>query len=793
MLKNYLKIAWRNLVVNKTFSLINIGGLAVGMAVAMIIGLWIWDELSFDKNFENYDHIAFVIQNITSNNVKETRFQVPFPLGNELRNNYGKDFKHIVMSSNSETHVLSADDKKFSETGYFMEPDVIDMLNIKLVKGSKEGLKDPSSIMLSEAVAKACFGDNDPINKTLKIDDSLSVKVTGVYQNMPYSSSFADLTFIAPWDFYVRQANLMKRKNPWRGNAFLLITQLADNVDMDKVSQRIRDVKMRKINKAEQVQNPQLFLFPMHDWHLRSQFVNGVNAGGGIQYVWLFGTIGIFVLVLACINFMNLSTARSEKRSVEVGIRKAIGSSQKLLIYQFFTEAFVMVSFAFLLSLLMIQLALPFFNEVAGKVMVIPWGNPFFWLFSFSFALFTGLISGSYPAFYLSSFQPTKVLKGVFKVGRFAALPRKVLIVLQFTVSIVLIIGTIIVLRQIQFAKNRPVGYDRQGLVILPMSSNDVHTRITAVKDELMETGVVSAVAECESATTDIYGSNGGFEWPGKDPNLAVDFPNTKVSQDYGKTVGWQFEEGRDFSEKFPSDSLAFVINESAAKFMGLKNPVGQTVKLDGTPYQIIGVIKNMIQESPYQPVRPSFYRLSGKRGNYVAIKINPAKSASEAMDKIGTVFKKYNPSQPFEYQFADEAYGKKFGNEERIGKLASFFACLTILISCLGLFGMASFTAEQRIKEIGIRKVLGASVFSIWLLLSKNFVTLISISLIIATPVSYTFMHKWLQRYQFRTDIDWWIFLLTGTGALAITILTVSYQSIKAALTNPSKSLKAD
>ncbi len=531
----------------------------------------------------------------------------------------------------------------------------------------------------------------------------------------------------------------------------------------------------------------------MKNWHLYADFKNGVIVGGSIQYVWLFGIIGVFVLLLACINFIKLKTARTEKRAKEVGIRKAIGSLRLQLIYQFLSESLLVVAFAFVLSVLLVQLALPFFNDVSGKKMSILWGSSLLWLLGIIFSLITGLFSGSYPALYLSSFQPVKVLKGTFKAGRFAAVPRKVLVVMQFTVSVILIVGTVVVFQQIQFAKNRPVGYSRDGLVALPIVTGDIHKQFAAFKDELTKSGAVVSITETGSPTTAVYSSNSGFNWRGKDPSLAVEFPNIDVDDDYGKTVGWQFAEGRDFSKEFATDSAAFVINETAAKFMNLKHPVGEIIKWDDHPFHVIGIVKDMVVESPYAPVRPTLYhRLSGA-GDYVIVKINPRFSAGEALAKIQNVYKTFNPSQPFDYQFVDDEYAKKFGNEERIGKLAGIFAGLAIFISCLGLFGMASFMAEQRTKEIGVRKVLGATVFGLWRLLSRDFVVLVVISLLIAVPVAYDFMHGWLQNYNYHAQLSWWIFAATAAGAIIITLLTVSYQSIKAALMNPVKSLRSE
>jgi len=798
MIRNYLKIAWRNLIKNKASSLINIGGLAVGMAVAMLIGLWIWDEVSYDKNFKNYDHIASAMQNQWINNATETWNGEGYPLGPELRNVYGSDFKHVLMASWTGGHILSYGDKNIKQSGNFIEPGVTDMLSLKMLKGTRNGLKDPESILLSQSTAKAVFGDVDPMYKTIKIDHKLLVKVTGIYEDLPANSSFADLTFISPWQLLVNDQHYDTRfNNPWGASWFQTFVQIADNADMDNVSAKIKNVKLNSLNKTHNDDarfRPEIFLHPMAKWHLYSDFKNGKNAGGRIQYVWLFGIIGIFVLLLACINFMNLSTARSEKRAREVGIRKAIGSMRSQLISQFYGESLLIAFIAFLFGLLLVQLSLPFFNEVSDKKMSVLWGSPLFWLIGIGFSLFTGLIAGSYPALYLSSFQPVKVLKGTFRVGRLAAMPRKILVVLQFAVSVVLIIGTIIVFQQIQFAKNRPVGYDRNGIVVVPLQTEEVGKKYEAVKNDLLASGAVASIAESENQLTDIYISNGGFTWKGKDPALQEEFVSMSVSSEFGKTMGWKIKEGRDFNAAFKSDSSGFIINEAAVKYLGFKNPVGQTINwLGNKTYTIIGVVKNMVNRSVYEPAQQTFFYLrKGPLGN-VNIRINPNMSTHDAISKIGAIFKKYDPNTPFEYHFVDENYAKKFENEERIGKLASCFASLAIFISCLGLFGMASFMAEQRIKEIGVRKVLGASVFNLWRLLSKDFVALVIISLIIATPIAWYFMHKWLQNYQYRAQITWWVFAATALGAVVITLLTVSYQSIKAAMANPVKSLKTE
>lgn len=795
MIKNYFKIAFRTLAKNKVYSFINIAGLALGMAVAMLISLWIFDEISFNKNHKNYERIAQVMQHQTRNGEVGTQTANPYPLGEELRRNYGSDFRYLTMSTWTNNHILSYGDKKFTKSGNHMEPDAPEMLTLKMIKGTWQGLKDPYSILLSESVAKALFDDADPMDKILKMDNSLSVKVTGVYEDLPYNSSFRQMSFLAPWSLYeISQPSLKTMEDPWRPNNFQIFVQLADHADMDKVSAKIKDVKKGKIRPEQRKFKPEVFLNPMSKWYLYSDFKNGKRVGGRIENVWLFGMIGSFVLLLACINFMNLSTARSEKRSKEVGIRKAVGSVRRQLITQFFSESLLVVAFAFVISVVLVLLLLPYFNEVADKKLEMLWTNPVFWLAGICFSLLTAIIAGSYPALYLSSFQPVKVLKGSYKAGRFAAVPRKVLVVVQFTVSIVLIIGTIVVFRQIQFAKSRPVGYTRDGLITINFTTPDIHNHFEVVRNELKQAGAIAEMAESSSPTTNSWSSTSGFEWKGKDPALSVDFQYNEVSYDYGKTIGWQFVSGRDFSKEFATDSTALVVNETGIKFMGLGNAaVGETITWFKRPYRIVGVVKDMIVDSPYEPTRPLFYSLDREQGSMLNLKINPKISTGQALTAIESVFKKYDPGSPFQFTFVDQEYGFKFYNEERIAKLTTFFSVLAIVISCLGLFGVASFIAEQRTKEIGVRKVLGASVVNVWGMLSKDFVLLVIVSLIIATPISYYFLDKWLQKFVYRTEISWWIFIVTGLGTMFITLATVSFQAIKAAMLNPVKSLRSE
>lgn len=796
MFKNYFKFAYRNLRANPMHSFINIAGLSVGMTVALLIGLWVRDEFSYDRTNPNYDRIAQVMQHQYVDGSIGTGKGMPIPLANELRTTYGAAFKHVAICYWLRDHVLSVGEKKLTEKGKFMEEAGPAIVGLKMIKGARDGLSNPESILLSESVAKAIFGEADPMGKVMKIDNHMNATVTGVYEDLPHNSQFYNTQFIAPWALLIANDQELKSDQVvWDWDATEIFVQLADGVDINKASVAIRNSDFDHLKgPQERAYKPAVFLQPMNRWHLYSTFKNGINTGGAIEFVWLFGTIGLLVLLLACINFMNLSTARSEKRAKEIGVRKAIGSLKRQLVMQFFCESLLAAAFALIISLLLVYLALPLFNEVAGKMMAQPLGQPWFWLTALGFCLFTGLIAGTYPAFYLSSFRPVKALKGSFKVGRFAAVPRKVLVVLQCGVSILLIIGSLIVYRQIQFAKDRPVGYDREGLLSVQMTTPDLWNRREVLRNELLRTGKVAEMTTSSSPATGVWAGYNGFDWPGKDPNTQGEFGAISVAPEYGKTVGWQFVAGRDFSREYATDSSGLVLNEAAVKFMGLQKPVGEKISWNGRPFHVLGVVKNMVMDAPYDPPRQTIYFPSIViDANFMLIRIKPTAGVSDALDKIQAVFQRTVPSSPFDYKFVDQEYAKKFSAEERVGKLTGLFSLLAIFISCLGIFGMASFMAEQRIKEIGVRKVLGASVLSLWHLLSGDFVRLVIIASLIAMPVAYYMMSHWLQHYSYRTTIAWWIFAAAGSGAILITLLTVSFQAIKAAIANPIKSLRTE
>jgi ABC-type antimicrobial peptide transport system permease subunit len=794
MFQSYFVTSVRSMKKNKLHAIINIVGLSVGMTVAMIIGLWIKDELSYEKHFDNYSKIGRVLQHVTNNGEVGTWWSIPWPLAEELRKNYGDNFTQVVLTTSADPEVLSYEDKNLTQTGIFAEPDFTELFSLQMIRGTRKALTDQSSVLISESLAKTYFDDSDPIGKIMTLSKDMTVHVAGVYKDIPEQSEFKDTHFIASWQLLYNKREWIKNmREPWRPNAFSLYVAIADNHSFDQVSANIKDAKLKNVSAELAKKKPALFVHPMSRWHLYSRFRDGQQVGGLITYVWLFATIAGFVVLMACINFMNLSTAQSEKRSREVGIRKAIGSFRSQLITQFFCESIVTALFSFALALLVVQLTLPAFNLLADKRTALPWTDLTLWLSGVGLCFFIGIISGSYPALYLSSITPGKALKGVLKVSRFSTLPRKVMVVVQFAVSVIMIIGTAVVFQQLQYAKERPIGYDPHGLIAVPSIGNELHNHIDALKEELIGGGTIADIAESDAPTTETSSSTSAIDWNGKDPDLSVDFTNTGVAHDYGKTIGWQIVKGRDFSKEFLSDSTGMVINESAAMYMNMKEPVEEVVRWYKQEFHIVGVAKDIVVGSPFEPVRPTFYFINPGPCSFVLFRVTPGQPIHDALSQIQNVYKKYNPAQPFDFRLIDQDYARKFGNEERVGKLAAVFTSLAIFISCLGIFGLSSFVAEQRTKEIGIRKVHGASVFQLWKMVSTDFVTLVLTSCLIALPLAYYLAGKWVNRYDYHVTVSWLILVFAALCIVVITLVTVSWHTLHAAKMNPVKSLRSE
>jgi putative ABC transport system permease protein len=794
MYQTYFKIGWRNLVKNKGYSLLNIGGLAIGMAVALLIGLWINDELHFNEYHKNYGAIARVYKNNHWEQGIESNTSMVTGLGTLLRSEYGTHFKNVVMvRQQKEDRGLSFGEQKMTQGGRFMQPEGVELFSLKMIHGSgNKFLSNRMSIILSTSLSKKLFGNENPVNKTVTMDGVNDLLVTGVYEDLPKTSELYGTTFFAPLELFLGGKDKL---NAWDNYNMTIYVQLYRENEFKKVSAIIKDAMLPHINQADK-SKPELFLHPMREWHLNSQFENGVSVTSQqMKLLWSYSTIGVFVLILACINFMNLSTARSEKRAREVGIRKSMGSRRSQLIQQFFGESLLVAFISYAVAILIAQAALPGFNTISDKDIVIPWTDPAFWMAGISVTFLTGFLAGSYPALYLSSFNPVKVLKGTFKAGRAAAIPRSVLVTAQFTISISLIIATIIVYQQIQFAKNRPVGYSREGLLSFRARSPEFAVNYLTLRNELKKTGAVEEIAEANYSINSTLGWNNGFSW--RDKQYEPAFNTIMVTSEYGKTIGWQFVNGRDFSREIQSDKRGIVINESALKILGLKNPVGEFLSWkpggnDRGKFRILGVVKDMVKGSPFEPTDPSIIFLSDYQEN-LYVRIAPKMNVQEALPRIKNAFTRLVPSAPFDYTFADDDYEAKFRAEERTGKLAAVITILAVVISCLGLFALTSFVTEQRTKEIGIRKVLGASAINVWKMLAKDFIVLVVIACMISIPVAFYTMHGWLQNYDYRMEISWWVFLLAGVMALGVAFITVSFQAIKAAIANPVKSLRTD
>lgn len=569
---------------------------------------------------------------------------------------------------------------------------------------------------------------------------------------------------------------------------------LKQGVSQFSFDAKIKNITINHTKNTEDSSTTQVFTQKLADEWLYSKSENGYYVGGRIETVKLFGIIAGFILLIACINFMNLSTARSEKRAKEVGIRKVAGAQKRFLIMQFIGESVLLAFLAFIFAFIIVEISLPAFNDLVDKKLSVEFGNASYWLFALAFILFTGALAGSYPAFYLSSYKPVKVLKGTFKASNALIAPRKVLVVLQFTFAIALIICTIIVERQIKYAQSRDAGYVRDKLVYTPIQG-DIDKHYDLIRNELIQSGAATAVTKSMSPITQRYSDGWGWKWNGStEEDSKTDFVRMAADADFSKTLGTQIIQGRDIDiYKFPTDSTAMLLNEAAVKIMRLKNPVGTVVNGDGRDWHVVGVVKDFIYASPYEKVQQLAVLGPKSWFSTIHFKLNSTNSTDKDLQLAENIFKKYNPQYPFDYKFADEAYAKKFQEEQRTGTLAALFAGLTIFISCLGLFGLATYMTESRVKEIGVRKVLGASVLSITTLLSKDFLMLVIISLVVSSPIAWWAMHSWLNDYSYHIAIEWWVFVLAGVLSIAIALITVSYQSIKAAIANPVKNLRTE
>ncbi|MDO6435160.1 ABC transporter permease [Flavitalea sp. BT771] len=789
MFKAYVKTAWRNIRRTPGYSSLNILGLAIGMGVALLIGLWVYDQYSYDRSLPDNERLYRVQRNFDSNGDTLTFLTTSLKLAEVLRTQI-PEIEYVAESDWMGSHGLMAGDRKIYQAGGTVGSDFLKMFQFPLVQGNAGViLNDPYSIVLTQSTATALFGTDDPMGKMVRFDNSHDLKVTGILKDLPANSSFS-FNFLVPFSYLDQtQPDIKNRRTgSFGGNGYQIFVKLKRGAEYGRVYAKIRDIEHTEKGNRNAM-NSYVTLQPLLRWHLYSNYKNGEDQAGFLEYVRMFSIIGILVLLIACINFINLTTARSERRAREVGVRKAIGSRRIDLIIQFLTESFFLTLISFAFSMILVQLALPPFNTLTGSKITMPYGSIVFWIAALVFVVITALIAGSRPAFYLSSFQPVKVLKGALQIGKAASWPRRIMVVLQFTCSVAFIISTIIVYRQIQYAKNRPSGYELNRLVQTE-ASPDLHKNFTALKNELLQTGVAESVTSATSPATDIHWHMDIDNWPGKHPGETVEMGAIQVCGDYFKTMGMVMKEGRDFEV---NDTSKIILNEMAVRRLRLKDPVGQVMTLDDRPFRIIGVVKDALMLSPFAGADPTMFAFSPEEQGNILYRLSARMGTQEAVSRSAAIFNKYNPAFPYSYTFADERYAAKFKLEVLIGKLAGLFAGLAIFISCLGLLGLAAYVAERRTKEIGIRKVLGASVSQVWLLLTKDFLLLVVVSCVIASPLAFYFLHGWLAKYDYRISIGAGVFILAGLMAVVLTILTISFQAIRAATENPVKKLRAE
>ena len=782
MIRHYFKLAWRNLLKNKVYTFINIAGLALGMACAILIALWVRDERSYDQFHTNGAKLCLVMAKVNWGS-PEIFSNTPAPLNAALKKGL-PDVKYAATLF-PDNILLNANDKHFKEQGYYATPDFLHMFSFPLVKGDvATALSSIKGIVITQKMAFKYFGSDDPIGKTITINNADPFVVTAVVQNPPTNSSL-QFDWLIPFDYYRKKNDGL---NSWGSYSAFLYVQLAEGATVDKVNQKLKGFLQKA--KGDQTKD-EIFFQPFPDLYLHGNFDDaGKPVGGRIEYVRLFSIIAIFVLLIACINFMNLSTARSARRIKEVGIRKIVGAGRRLIIFQFLGEAFLFTLFAAGLALLVVVLALPYFNAFTGKTLKLNFSDQSLLLSLLLITLVTGLIAGSYPAFFLSSFKPMQVLRSTLARSVSTVLLRKGLVVFQFTLSILLIVGTIIVSQQLEYIRNKNIGIDKEHLLTLP-AEGGLNKHSNAFQNDLSRSPGISGVTSSGSSPIEINSLSADLDWPGKAPNAMVSISADAVGYDYLQTIGAPLAAGRDFSRD-RADSNNYIINESAVRLMNLKDPIGQPISFSNGKGHIIGVVKDFHLHSLLGPITPLILCLQPANAYLFLVRTEKGRT-QEAIASLHNAFEKYNPDYPFEFHFMDQLYEETYTNQKIEGYMVRLFAMIAVFVSCLGLFALATFTAEQRTKEIGIRKVLGASVTNITTLLSKEFMRLVGLAILIATPMAWWAGSSWLAKFAYRISIDWFVFALAGVMAIFIALATVSFQAIKAAMANPIKGLRSE
>ncbi len=795
MIKHNFLISFRILVKNRKFSAINIGGLAIGMSLFILIALWIQDELSFNQNHAQFDRIVQVLRKDTFDGETHVNSSMVSRLGVYLEETYPTIFEHVATTFyRNEEYFLKVGDRSVERLGYFFSQNSPEVLSLDFRLGSSFSGERINEILLSRSLSETLFPEGNPVGESLRFNDEGDLIVAGVYEDLPKNSTFYEMEYIIPMEL------VYNSKNPptWNNQNTKVYALLQEGVQIAQANELIKKALSDNISNENRVTD--LFLHPMKDWHLNATFEKGIQiTSSQTRIIRIYGAIGVFVLLLAFINFVNLNTARCNNRMKEIGVRKSIGSYKTQLVQQFLAESFLYSITSILVSILLVMLSLGWFNDISGKEMMLPWTNPGFWTFIIGFVIISTLLFGAYPAFFLSSFNPILALKGTIKQGIVSARFRQILVVFQFTISIALIIGTITVYNQLAHAKARPVGYNQSDLITMRGRSDAWGEKYDVLRDELKKTGYVVEMASANYPLTNDLGNNNGFMDPATNEKYPITFNTIIVNPEYGKATGWEIIAGRDFTRDGEDERHNIIISQSAVEQMGLKDPIGKMIKAGrsffgrGQDFQIIGVVQDMIKRSPFEPITPLMVFSTVFPLDYVFIRLDENSNYMNSLVAVEETIEEVVPGYPFNYEFIDDSYGLKFQSEERIGSLAILFSLLAILISCLGLYGLSAFVVEQRTKEIGIRKVLGASVTSLWSLLSKDFSVLVVISCLIAMPIASYFLNDWLQSYEYRTTMEWWIYVVAGFICMIIALATVSIHSLKSSMANPVESLRAE
>jgi putative ABC transport system permease protein len=784
MFRLNLKIALRNLWRNKGFTLINLGGLAIGLASCMILLLYVAYEYGYDKQFTDYDKTYVLYNNQKTPSETFSFMAFPGQLKDEIKEKV-PGVARVSRLSYPEPTLISYHQNNFKMNAVFGDPDFLKMFDYKVLKGnSNTFLNSVDGVILTETLAKNLFGNEDPINKVVKLDNNENLKVEGVIADRPKNSTL-ELDYILSWKLY-EKLNSWTKTSGWGNNYCMMFMQLQNNSFFDQANHQLKGM----IKAHDKEVNGEPFMHPLSKWHLSDRFENGKNVGGRIDQLRIFFLLAFCILLIACVNFMNLSTAKSEKRAREVGVRKAIGSSRNNLVGQFMFESVLLTTLSMLVAFVLIEVSLPYFNNLLGITLGIDYKDYKFWSVFLGLTLFTALMAGSYPAFYLSSFDPVKVLKG-FKISGGSSLSiRKFLVVFQFVFAACLIVCTAVIYQQLNYIKNKPIGYNKANLVQISTEGEFSKPEKRAVlKDELLKAGAITAFTEYSTSLTGGGNNTYGISWPGKNEQdkILVNFRFTNL--DLTKTTGMEILKGRDFSKDFV-DTANVLVNEAMVKVMGMKDPVGKMISWD-QPIRIIGVVKDYVMESPYQKAKPLLIAQNPSRATTIIMRLNDKNNITTSVNQINEIAKKLNPAYPATIRFVDDNFELKFRNEKLLGTLSNWFGGFAIFISCLGLLGLALFMAEQRKKEISIRKVLGATTANILTLLNKDFIKLVAIANVIAFPLAYIIINKWLSGYEYRISISVLPFIAAISLSVIIAVLTVSIQSVKVAKANPVDALK--